>query len=68
MPKLVDFTISTENSNELGETFNTTYLESITKGQKHNHYESLQSKITYTKVMYEDLPNKFIMSYSQIRK
>lgn len=48
MPKLVDFTISIENSNELGDTFNSTYLEAITKGQKHNHYESLQSKIIYT--------------------
>ena len=48
MPKLVDFTISTENSNELGDTFNSSYLEVITKGKKHNYYETLQSKIIYT--------------------
>ena len=33
MPKLVDFNISTENSNELGDTFNNSYLEAITKGK-----------------------------------
>jgi len=47
MPKLVDFNISSENINNLSDSFNSDYLEEITKGKKNNYNEAIQSKIIY---------------------